>query len=115
MHDVAGTNGALRFAWVLVYLPLVVVLAIVYLPFWRSLESRLRYRLLAAAVLFAGGSGGIELIKGAIYDDEHWSLSYGLVASLSDSLELIGLVILVTILLEYLATLTRTVDVRLVD
>jgi len=112
MHDVAGTNGALRFAWVLVYLPLVVVLAVVYLPFWRSLEGRFRYRLLAAALLFAGGSGGIELIKGAMYD-EHWSLSYGLVASLSDSLELIGLAILVTILLEHLATLTRTVDVQL--
>jgi hypothetical protein len=114
MHDVAGTHGALRFAWVLVYLPLVVVLAVVYLPFWRSLERRLRYRILVAAVLFAGGSGGIELIKGAIYDDEHWTLSYGLVASLSDSLELVGLAILVTTLLEHLATSTRSVDVRLV-
>src|SRR3954470_12962143 len=88
MHDVAGTHGALRFAWVLVYLPLVVVLAIVYFPFWRKLDARLRHRLLAAALLFAGGSGGIELVKGAIYDDGRWSLSFGLVASLSDSLEL---------------------------
>src|SRR4051812_25998601 len=113
MHDVAGTHGALRFAWVLVYLPLVVVLAIVYFPFWRKLDARLRHRLLAAALLFAGGSGGIELVKGAIYDDGRWSLSFGLVASLSDSLELIGLAILVTILLEHLATLTRTVDIQL--
>jgi hypothetical protein len=113
MHDVAGTHGALRFAWVLVYLPLVVVLGVVYLPFWRKLDARFRYRLLAAALLFAGGSGGIELVKGAIYDDEHWSLSFGLIASLSDSLELIGLAILVTILLEHLATLTRTVGVQL--
>jgi len=113
MHDVAGTHGVLRFAWVLVYLPLVIVLGVVYLPFWRKLDARLRYRLLAAAILFAGGSAGIELIKGAIYDDDRWSLSYGLVASASDSLELIGLAILVTILLEHLATLTRTVDVQL--
>src|SRR3954464_5133769 len=28
MHDVAGTHGALRFAWVLVYLPLVAILAV---------------------------------------------------------------------------------------
>jgi len=113
MHDVAGTHGALRFAWVLVYLPLIVVLAFVYFPFWRKLDARLRHRLLAAALLFAGGSGGIELVKGAIYDDGRWSLSFGLVASLSDSLELIGLAILVTILLEHLATLTRTVDIQL--
>jgi len=113
MHDVAGTHGALRFAWVLVYLPLLAILAVVYLPFWRTLPTRLRYGLLIAAVLFAGGSGGIELVKGALYDDEHWSLSFGLIASLSDSLELIGLAILVAILLEHLATLTRGVDLRL--
>jgi len=58
MHDVAGTNGALRFAWVLVYLPLVAVLAIVYLPFWRSLEARLRYRILAAACSSPAGRAG---------------------------------------------------------
>ena len=31
------------------------------------------------AVLFAGGSGGIEFVKGAVYDDERWSLSFGLI------------------------------------
>jgi hypothetical protein len=113
MHDAAGTHGALRFAWVLVYLPIVVVIAVVYLPFWRGLPNRLRNGLLAAAVLFAGGSAGIELVKGAIYDDDHWSLSFGLIASLSDSLELIGLTILVAILLEHLATMTAGIDVRL--
>jgi hypothetical protein len=113
IHDAAGTGGALRFAWVLVYLPLLAVLAIVYLPFWRSLPSRLRYRLLVAALLFAGGSAGIELVKGALYDEERWSLSFGLVASLSDSLELIGLALLVSALLEHLVTLTRDVTLRL--
>ena len=113
MHDVAGTHGAFRFAWVLIYLPLLAVLAVVYLPFWRALPTRLRYGLLIAAMLFAGGSGGIELVKGAIYDDKRWSLSFGLVASLSDSLELVGLAILVTILLDHLASLTRGVDLRL--
>jgi hypothetical protein len=113
MHEAFGTGGVLRFAWVLVYLPLVAVIAVVYLPFWRSLPSRLRYRLLAAALLFAGGSGGIEFAKSALYNDDHWSLSFGLTASLSDALELVGLAILVAILLEHLTTLARGVDLRL--
>jgi hypothetical protein len=113
MHDAAGTHGALRFAWILVYLPVVAIIGVVYLPFWRTLPSRLRYRLLAAALLFAGGSGGIELVKGVLYDDDHWSLSFGLIASLSDSLELVGLAILVAILLEHLTSLSRGVDIRL--
>jgi hypothetical protein len=113
MHDAAGTHGALRFAWIVVYVPLLAIIAVVYLPFWRSLGRRLRYRLLAAAVLFAGGSAGIEMAKGAIYDDDKWSLAFGLVASLSDSLELIGLAILVTVLLDELAAMTPGVALRL--
>ena len=65
VHDAAGTHGALRFAWVLVYLPLLVVVAVVYLPFWRTLDRATALPAPAAAVLFAGGSGGIELVKGA--------------------------------------------------
>ena len=113
VHDTVGTHGALRFAWVVLYLPLLAVIAVVYLPFWRGLPSRLRTRLLVAALLFAGGSAGIELIKGALYDDHRWSLAFGLVASLSDSLELVGLAVLVAILLEHLATLATGVDLRL--
>jgi hypothetical protein len=115
IHDAVGTGGVLRFAWIVVYLPLLVVVAIVYLPFWRNLARRLRYQLLAAAILFAGGSAGVELAKGALYDDDQWSLTFGLVASVSDSLELIGLALLVAALLEYVTSLTRGVTFLLRD
>src|SRR6478672_8277646 len=46
VHDTVGTHGVLRFAWVVLYLPLLAVIAVVYLPFWRGLPSRLRTRLL---------------------------------------------------------------------
>ena len=46
-------------------------------------------------------------------DDERWSLSFGLIASVSDSLELAGLAILVAILLEHLASLSSGVTLRL--
>ena len=102
MHVVFDTSGPLRFAWEVVYLPFVAALAVVYLPFWRQLANPLRTRLLLAAIGFAGGSGGIEVIKSVLKDDDHWKLSFGLVASLSDSLELLGLALLVTALLTTL-------------
>ncbi|MGZ4678259.1 MAG: hypothetical protein ACXVJ7_10785 [Acidimicrobiia bacterium] len=102
IHHWAGTHGALRFAWIVVYLPIVAVIAVVYLPFWRQLADRIRTRLLVAALLFAGGSAGIEVVKGVVYDDDHWRLSFGLVASLSDTLEFIGLGLLVALLLREL-------------
>lgn len=115
LHETFETHGSLRFAWVAIYLPLVLVIAIVYLPFWRRLPGRFRTELLVAAILFAGGSGGIELIKSALYDDERWTFAYGIVASISDSLELIGLALLATVLLRELAAAAGRVTVTFPD
>ncbi|MEP6625028.1 MAG: hypothetical protein ABJC79_11330, partial [Acidimicrobiia bacterium] len=109
MHDAFGTTGVFRFAWVVVYLPLVVALVFFYWPFWRKLANPFRTQLLLAAIGFAGGSGGIELVKSKLYDEHHWKLSFALVASVSDSLELLGLALLVTALLTVLAGVTKGV------
>ena len=111
LHDHLGTSGSLKFAWVLVYLPLLAALMVVYLPFWRKLSNPFRTQLLVAAIAFAGGSGGIEFVKAKLFDDDHWRLSFGMVASLSDSLELIGLALLVTALLTTLSRTTHAVTV----
>lgn len=112
LHDAFGTTGPLKFAWVIVYLPLLVALAVVYLPFWRKLPNPLRTQLVFAALGFAGGSGGIEFVKSELFDDDHWKLSFGLVASASDSLELLGLALLCMALLT---TLGRASDAVTVD
>ena len=112
LHDFLGTSGPLKFAWVLVYLPLLAVLMVVYLPFWRRLANPLRRQLLVAALGFAGGSGGIEFFKADLFDDRHWKLSFGLVASASDSLELLGLAVLVTALVATLGRATSSVTVN---
>jgi hypothetical protein len=107
-HDWFGASGALRFAWIVVYVPVLAVVAFVYFPWWRALPRHLRNGLLWAALLFAGGSAGIELAKGALYDEHDWGLKFGLVAALSDSLELLGLGILVAMLLREVASSPRT-------
>lgn len=110
-HNWFGASGVLRFAWIVVYVPALAVVAFVYFPWWRVLPHHLRNGLLWAALLFAGGSAGIELAKGALYDEHHWHLKFGLVAALSDSLELLGLGILVAMLLREVATSPRAVTV----
>jgi hypothetical protein len=99
LHDHLHTHGPLRFAWVAVYVPILLALAIVYWPFWRRLADPLRTRLLVAAVCFAGGAAGVEPIKATLYHDLHWTLAFGLAAAVSDSLELVGLALLTTTLL----------------
>ena len=112
LHEMLKTSGTLRFGWVLVYLPLLAVLTVVYLPFWRRLANPLRTQLLVAALGFAGGSGGIEFVKSELFDEHHWKLSFGLVASVSDSLELLGLAVLVTALLTTIGRATSSVTVN---
>ena len=111
LHEMLETSGPLRFAWVLVYLPLLAVLMVVYLPFWRRLANPLRTQLLVAAIGFAGGSGGTEFVKSELFDDRKWKLSFGLVASTSDSLELLGLAVLVTALLATIGRATSSATV----
>lgn len=115
LHDHFGTSGSLKFAWVLVYLPLLAVLMVVYLPFWRKLPNPLRIQLAVAAVAFAGGSGGIEFLKAKLFDEHHWRLSFGIVASVSDSLELLGLALLVTALLTTVSRATHAVTLAFSD
>ena len=88
---------------------------VLYLPFWRQLPNRLRTQLLLAALGFAGGSGGIEFVKAELFEDHHWKLSFGLVASVSDSLELLGLALLVTALLTTIRRATHAVTVEFRD
>lgn len=110
-HDWFGASGALRFAWIVIYVPVLAVVAVVYFPWWRALPRHLRNGLLWAALLFAGGSAGIELAKGALYEEHDWGLKFGLVAALSDSLEFIGLGLLVVLLLREVASSPAAVTV----
>ena len=61
---------------------------------------------------FAGGSGGIEFFKADLFDGRHWKLSFGLAASASDSLELLGLAVLVTAPVATLGRATSSVTVN---
>ena len=108
-----ATSGVLRYAWVLVFIPLTIAFGRVYLGFLGALPRPFRNLLLLAAAGFAGGSGGGELLKGAVstrYGEQ--SLPFGLSAAVSDSLEMIGLAILVVALLELLEQLRAGVLLR---
>lgn len=103
-HEWFGSSGILRFSWIVIYVPVLAVIAIAYFPWWRALPRQLRNGLLWAAILFAGGSAGVELAKGALYEEHDWGLKFGLVAAFSDSLEFIGLALLVAMLLREVAS-----------
>ncbi len=115
LDDHVHTTGVLHYAWIIVYIPIALVIAVRFIPFVLALRADLRTRIVAAGVLFAGGSAGVEMLKGHLESvDGENSLRFLLSTALSDSLEMIGLAILVVALLGELRRRTPAISVRLV-
>lgn len=105
LQRVTGADGALYFSWTLVYLPLVAAFVVAYWRFFRSLRPRQQLLFVLAGACYAGGSGGLELLKSATYSGAGYevTLQFGLLAALSDSLQEIGLLVFLYALLVELA------------
>lgn len=95
LHEHLGGHlrlgGLLYFDWVVFAAAIVAVLALIYLPFVRALEARLRAALVAAAAVYVGGALVMELPLG------WWTeragadtLGYALIDWVEESLELAG-------------------------
>lgn len=98
------TSGLLYYAWVLVYIPAVVLLAFVFVPVWRRLDRPVRSRLTLAAGTYLAGAVGVEIVAGAYREavGPRWSLTYGILVAIEESLEMAGLILLTHSLLSLL-------------
>lgn len=111
LSRVMNTSGIFTFPWVIIYLPLVVIFGLAYLKFFFHLPLRTRWLFLAAAIGYAGGSGGVELIKAQLASRIAMeSVSYQLVALVSDTMECVGLIIFINALLHYLARYVNYIE-----
>jgi hypothetical protein len=107
-HETFGDTSSFNFgaAGLLVYVPLVVVLGIYWLPFLGRLDGRLRRLMAVAAFLYLGGAAGIESAS-------QWHAGvagkatplYVVLATLEETLEMAGVAVLVYALLDHLSRL----------
>jgi hypothetical protein len=97
------TMGVLHFAWVIPAFVLVIALALFYYPFLRHLDRSTRTRFFGAALIYLGGALGVELIGGR-YAEVHgtWNLTYSLITTVEEGMEMAGAVLFVDALLRYL-------------
>lgn len=108
------TDGVLRFAWTILYLPAAFAVGIVLLRYITRLEARSRLPLLSGGALYAFAAVGLEPVKSHLSSSRgEDSLAFKLAAFVSDSLEMIGLTILVVVLLTLLAQRVRHVSFAL--
>jgi len=99
-----GNRGVLNFAWVIPGIALVIVLALLFLKFWMRLPSKTRIAFLKASALYISGCIGFELI-GGYYAELHGlkNLTYSVLTTIEESLEMSGVILFIWGLLIYLA------------
>jgi len=96
-----GLSGILYFAWVVPGSVLVLGFFAYYFRFWWRLPSRVRALVFVAAAVYLSGALGMELMGGAIAESQGLeSLTYTLVMTVEESLEMLGLVVFLYALCE---------------
>jgi hypothetical protein len=94
--------------WEVAALIFLMVFGLSYFRFVLSLDRRTRFLFLIAGFIFVCGVIGIEMV-GGIYQINHGTdLTYGIIASAEEVFEMVGIVIFIFSLLDYLRTYTKT-------
>ena len=95
--------GFLSFAWLIPGISVILIVAIIYLRFYFSLPKRTKKLMLLSAIVYLGGLVGIEMIGGnyaSIYGIKN--LTYNLIVTIEESLEMAGMVLFIYTLLDYI-------------
>lgn len=112
-HFVPLQGTVLNYAWVVIGVPIVAGLAVYFWPFVRSLSWEQARRFVLAAALFFGGAVGVEIPEGwaaAILGRE--SISVQMLCVVEETLELVGVSVLVYALLRVLAATAAELRLR---
>lgn len=97
------TSGYLYFAWVIPYSILLVVFLLAYLKFLINLPQKTRLLFFIAGVIYVSGALGLEILGASeVVNHGYESINYIVLASLEESLEMIGVTTFIYALLLYL-------------
>jgi hypothetical protein len=103
LRDLFGATGFLHYTWIVPAAICVAVLVIAYLGFLAKLPPRTRRLFLVAGVVYVAGAIGVEAISGkhASVHGRH-NLTYQLIITLEELLEMAGAVVFIYALLDYI-------------
>ena len=98
-------SGIFHFAWVIIAIPLVLLFVIVYLKFFFHLPKNIRWLFLVAGSLYVFGAMGMDMVAGFILsNDLMQGRLYGILITIEEFLENVGIVIFIYALLSYIKT-----------
>ena len=122
IHEQIGTflerymeaQGALYFLWVVPYGVLTLVLGLAYSKFVCELPKDTRLRFVTAGVIFLVGALGIEMLGAREADlHGHSTVTYCVLFTIEEMLEMLGIILFIYALLTHLATDTGRISLVL--
>ena len=98
------SRGFLYYSWVIPAFALMVFLASFFSSFLFKLPKTTRISFIIAGIIYLTGLLGIEMLGGS-YHELHGkeNLTYSLISTLEESLEMLGLILFIRALLDYLS------------
>ena len=108
-HTEGGKTG-----WMFVYLPLLAVFGLAYLPFLRHLPRRIALLMMASGGIYVGGAVGVEKFVNWFaekFGDD--TVGYVLIDNLGEFMESTGIALFIYTLLSYLALSATEIRFRL--
>lgn len=96
-------GGVLYYPWVIPGALFVALIGCLYLRFYLTLPGRTQRLLLLSGAMFVSGAIGVEMLSGVQADQfGENNLDYALIVSLEEMLEMLGVVIFIRCLLDYI-------------
>ncbi|WP_345273130.1 hypothetical protein [Flaviramulus aquimarinus] len=107
-RNLLNAKGFLYFTWVVPYSIISLIVVLVLFKFLMSLPKKTLYLFILSAVISVGGAIGMEMIAGnivyALGDKYFYNVTYMVCYTLEESMEMLGLILLIYSLLDYIIT-----------
>ncbi len=96
-------TGLLYFPWIIPYSILMIILGLLYFRFILSLPRRTTILLILSAIIFLSGAAGFDMLGGREADlHGYYTITYIVLFTIEEFLEMIGVVLLIYTLLDYI-------------
>ncbi|MBD3629487.1 hypothetical protein [Cyclobacterium sp.] len=96
-------SGYLYYAWIIPYSAGLLLLALIYIPFFWRLDKKMLILMILSGVIFIAGAIGMEMMGGNEINNSGFGLRYMIYYSVEETLEMIGVSIFIYSLIWYLS------------
>lgn len=109
-------EGIFYYMWYIAYIPVVLIVICLYLPFLKSLPIYYSSRLILSGLTFLSGAVGVEMMDSYFAFHGGFFIAgrnvQGVMVLIEEFLEMLGIIILIYVLLKYLTGLRHSLEIR---